>query len=148
MNFNPKCQGSKMDYDSLLELVKNRRSIRKFKTDPVSDEHIDKILEVARQAPSGLNSQPWEFIVITDPAMLDTLGWVYFRMGEYQKALVPLEQALDLAPEADIILYHMGMLLHKTGRLQEAREKLRKALAGEADFIGRQEAEKVLRSLT
>ena len=62
MNFNPKCQGSKMDYDSLLELVKNRRSIRKFKTDPVSDEHIDKILEVARQAPSGLNSQPWEFI--------------------------------------------------------------------------------------
>ncbi len=53
-----------MDYGSLLELVKNRRSIRKFKTDPVSDEHIDKILEVARQAPSGLNSQPWEFIVI------------------------------------------------------------------------------------
>jgi len=46
-----------MDYDSLLELVKNRRSIRKFRTDPVPDEHVDKIIEVARQAPSGYNTQ-------------------------------------------------------------------------------------------
>ena len=106
---------------------------------PDSQENLSEALTLAQ---NSLEGRP------QDPAMLDTLGWVYFRMGEYQKALVPLEQALDLAPEADIILYHMGMLLHKTGRLQEAREKLRKALAGEADFIGRQEAEKVLRSLT
>ncbi|MBI2860699.1 MAG: nitroreductase family protein [Chloroflexi bacterium] len=53
-----------MDYDSLLELVSTRRSIRKFKTDPIPDEYVDKIIEVARWAPSGANSQPWEFIVI------------------------------------------------------------------------------------
>ena len=53
-----------MNYESLLELVKKRRSIRKFKPDPIPDECVDKIIEVARWAPSGANSQPWEFIVI------------------------------------------------------------------------------------
>jgi nitroreductase len=53
-----------MDYESLLTLVKNRRSMRKFKPEPVSDEYVDKIIEVARWAPSGANSQPWQFIVV------------------------------------------------------------------------------------
>lgn len=53
-----------MDYESLLELVKQRRSCRRFKPEPVPDEYVDKIIEVARWAPSGANTQPWEFIVI------------------------------------------------------------------------------------
>ena len=53
-----------MDYESLLELVKKRRSIRKFKPEPIPDDYIEKIIEVARWAPSAANSQPWEFIVI------------------------------------------------------------------------------------
>lgn len=53
-----------MDYQSLLELVKRRRSIRRFKPEPIPDEYVDKIIEAARWAPSGANSQPWEFIVI------------------------------------------------------------------------------------
>ena len=55
-----------MDYDGLLELVRKRRSIRKFRPEPVPDEFISKIIEAARWAPSGANSQPWEFIVIKD----------------------------------------------------------------------------------
>lgn len=53
-----------MDYDSLLELVKKRRSIRRFKPDPIPDDSIDKIIDVARWAPSGFNMQPWEFVVV------------------------------------------------------------------------------------
>jgi len=53
-----------MDYNDLLDLLKKRRSIRKFKPDPVPDEYVDKIIEAARWAPSGANSQPWQFIVI------------------------------------------------------------------------------------
>lgn len=55
-----------MEYKNILELVKKRRSIRRFKTDPIPDDHIDKIIEVARHAPSVFNIQPWEFIVIKD----------------------------------------------------------------------------------
>lgn len=56
-----------MQIDEFLELARKRRSIRKFKPDPVPDEYIQKILEAARWAMSGANGQPWEFIVIKDP---------------------------------------------------------------------------------
>jgi 5,6-dimethylbenzimidazole synthase len=51
---------------NLLELAQRRRSVRAFKPRDVPDEYIEKILEVARWAPSGANNQPWEFIVIRD----------------------------------------------------------------------------------
>ena len=56
-----------MDYNSVLELVKNTRSIRRFKPDPVPDEYVEKVIEVARWAPSGFNQQPWDFIVVKKP---------------------------------------------------------------------------------
>jgi len=54
----------KMDYESFLELVKKRRSIRSFKADPIPDDYIEKIIDAARWAPSGFNLQPWEFVVV------------------------------------------------------------------------------------
>jgi nitroreductase len=62
-----------MDYDSLLKLVKQRRSIRQFKPDPIPDEFIDKIIEVARWAPSGFNTQPWEFVVVRNKDLKDKI---------------------------------------------------------------------------
>ena len=62
-----------MDYDNLLELVKKRRSIRRFKPQPLPDEYIDKIIEAARWAPSGSNSQPWEFIVVKKQEVKDKI---------------------------------------------------------------------------
>jgi 5,6-dimethylbenzimidazole synthase len=58
-----------MDYNSLLDLVKKRRSIRRFKPDPIPDEEIEKIIEVACWAPSGFNMQPWEFVIIKKPEL-------------------------------------------------------------------------------
>ncbi len=53
-------------YDILLDLVKKRRTIRQFRPDPVPDEYITRIIEVARWAPSAFHTQPWEFVVIKD----------------------------------------------------------------------------------
>ena len=53
-----------MSYDAFIELARQRRSIRKFKPDPVTDDEINKILEAASLAPSGFNCQLWEFIVV------------------------------------------------------------------------------------
>ena len=55
-----------MEYEGLLQLVKARRSCRRFKPDPIPDELVAKVLEVGRWAPSGANSQPWEFVVVKD----------------------------------------------------------------------------------
>jgi nitroreductase len=48
------------------EAIRIRRSIRKFKPDPISEEKIKLLLESARLAPSGTNTQPWRFIVVRD----------------------------------------------------------------------------------
>ncbi len=48
----------------MLDLIKKRRSIRKYTTETVSDADIRTILEAAMAAPSANNSQPWEFIVV------------------------------------------------------------------------------------
>lgn len=55
-----------LNIDEFLELAHARRSVRRYKPDPVKDEDIQKILECARWAMSGANGQPWEFIVVKD----------------------------------------------------------------------------------
>jgi len=57
-----------MNYEDFLELVKNRRSFRRFTSDPVPKEIVEKVLEAARHSPSAGNSQPWEFVVVQDVA--------------------------------------------------------------------------------
>jgi nitroreductase len=55
---------------SFLEFVKTRRSVRKFKPDPIPEEHVTQMLEAARQAPTAGNRQPWKFLIIRDPATI------------------------------------------------------------------------------
>lgn len=53
----------------VLEAIKGRRSIRKYKPDPVSDETLDTVLEAVRWAPSWANTQCWEVIVVRQAEM-------------------------------------------------------------------------------
>lgn len=55
------------EYETLLDLLRFRVSVRKLKPDPIPDEMIAMILEAGRWAMSGANGQPWDFIVIKDP---------------------------------------------------------------------------------
>jgi nitroreductase len=66
-----------MKYDEFLELLKYRRSIRKFKPDPIPDEYITQILDAAHYAMSGANSQPWQFIVVKDPEVKEKIFEAY-----------------------------------------------------------------------
>lgn len=49
-----------------LEMLKNRRSVRKFKQDAVPADLLEKMVDAGRLAPTARNVQPWEFLVITD----------------------------------------------------------------------------------
>ena len=53
-----------------LETMWKRRSIRKYKSDPIPDEDLNLILEAARRAPTGANRQNWRMIVVTDSDLL------------------------------------------------------------------------------
>ncbi len=60
--------------DAVVKVINDRRSIREFTEEPVSDQDLDIILEAARQAPSGENAQPWRFIVVKDEATRKKMG--------------------------------------------------------------------------
>jgi len=49
-----------------MELVRKRRSTRKYKPDPVPEQHLKAILEAARLAPSWSNRQCWRYVIVTD----------------------------------------------------------------------------------
>ncbi len=60
--------------NAVLEAILSRRSVREFTSSPVSDELIAAILEAGRWAPSGLNNQPWRFIVVKNRATLNEMS--------------------------------------------------------------------------
>ncbi|GAB4400694.1 MAG: nitroreductase family protein [Anaerolineales bacterium] len=62
--------------EATMKVIQDRRSIRSFTEEPVSEEHIQMILEAARQAPSGENAQPWRFIVVRDAETRKALGTI------------------------------------------------------------------------
>jgi nitroreductase len=57
-----------------IDLVRKRRSVRSYSSNPIPREIIDRCLEAARLAPSACNSQPWSFIVIDNPEIKNKLA--------------------------------------------------------------------------
>lgn len=60
--------------DSLLDLIRRRRTIRRFTDEDVTDEQIDALVELAMCAPTRLNRQPWHFVVIRDDDLKQSLA--------------------------------------------------------------------------
>jgi nitroreductase len=63
-----------IDVHKVIETILSRRSIRTYTEESVDDKDIITILEAARWAPSGLNNQPWKFIVIKDKVTMEELA--------------------------------------------------------------------------
>jgi nitroreductase len=56
--------------NEFIDMIYKRRSIRKFTDKPVNQETLEELLKAAMAAPTAMNAQPWEFIVVTDPEIL------------------------------------------------------------------------------
>jgi len=61
-------------FDEIFEIICNRRTVREFQKTPIPEEHIIKILDAARYAPTAGNVQPWKFVVIQEKVRLDSLN--------------------------------------------------------------------------
>ncbi len=57
-----------------LSLIEKRRSIRKYLRTPVETEKLEMLIEAALRAPSSMGTNPWEFVVVTDPSVLEKLS--------------------------------------------------------------------------
>lgn len=60
--------------DDIFEVIKSRRSVRKYLDRPVSKEIIDNLIEAAKWAPSGMNHQPWGFIIVKNKPLIKELS--------------------------------------------------------------------------
>lgn len=93
-------------------------------------------------------------MTITEPfsqskngALLDTRGWVMFKLGQFTQSLPVLEQAAEHAPDSKVIRYHLAMAQLKSGQREKARSNLESALKGTASFTGIEEARSTLATL-
>jgi len=78
--------------ESFWNVIKGRRSVRKFKSDPIPEEHLMKIIDAGRLAPTSGNQQPWKFIVVQDEKQIEKLKKECFSyMETYLKEQANLE---------------------------------------------------------
>jgi nitroreductase len=114
---------------SILDVIKERRSVRRYKDDPIPEDILLRVLDAARFSPSGKNLQPWKFILVQDgtikrrladacagqkfiaeaPVVVVACGFpdkCYSRMGNYMKSW-----AVDVA----IALEHLILQAREDG---------------------------------
>lgn len=88
------------------------------------------------------------FISSSNPLLLDTLAWVHFQQGNLTQAQTILERIMTFGDKLPgQIHYHYGAILLKMNRPDQARLALKKALANPAPYPGREEAEKLARTI-
>jgi Tfp pilus assembly protein PilF len=83
----------------------------------------------------------------SNPAFLDTHGWVQYKRGDFAAALPVLEQVADKVPESPVVRYHLAMAQLHAGQLGPARDNLERALKAGAKFDGAGEARATLDEL-
>ncbi len=102
------------------------------------NRELNTALDLARQAKERIGKLP---------AIMDTLGWVYYKKTLYDSAVTEFEACIEKEPENPIFHYHLGLALNKLGEYIKAETALNKALELQKDFTGSDEAKKVLNQL-
>ena len=89
----------------VIEAIKTRRSIRKYKPTPVAEKAIELVLEAARWAPSWANSQCWRFIVVRDSSIKDKLAETLVGVADRPNRA---SEAIKNAPLAIVACAELG----------------------------------------
>ena len=85
--------------------------MREFAERPVSSEHLDRILEAGRRAPSSQNWQPWDFVLVTDRAQLVELAKVWRGAGHVARSAATVAFIAQMPEDEhhrDLIQYDFG----------------------------------------
>jgi len=99
------------------------------------DKEIDTALGLAQKAKE---KQP------DNPAIMDTLGWIYYKKGLYDAAVRELEGCVGKIPENASVRYHLGLSYHESGKKDLAKKELEEALRINEKFEGADNARKIL----
>src|SRR3989440_8700248 len=86
-------------------------------------------------------------IAPTNPSVLDTLGWITYKQGDYKQAADLLGESIARSHDNEEIQFHIGIAEYMMGQPDAARAALEKAVASATDFEGKEEARRRLASL-
>jgi nitroreductase len=107
----------------LFEAIKNRRSIRRYKTDPVDDDKIEAILDAGRWAPSWANTQCWRFVVVRDAKIKEQLAATLMKVKLPDKEIPnPALNAMSIAPVVIVVCARIGIAGAKHGTSGDTTE--------------------------
>ena len=85
--------------------------------------------------------------LIENVVFLDTVGWVYYQIGNHAEALDILKRVVEKSPDEALFNYHFGMVLFENGDATAAKTYLSRSLANNGSFRGKGQAEALLRKL-
>ncbi len=101
---------------SLMDIIKTRRSVRKYEDTPVDDDKLNTVLDAVKWAPSWANTQCWEIIVIKDPAIKQKLQDCLPPKGQpASKAVVQAPVLLAVCGKLESSGYYKGQVTTKFG---------------------------------
>ena len=104
-----------MTLDAFEELARIRRSVRKFKTDPLGAGMLERLLDIAHWAPSGYNQQPTHFVAVTDDAIKPALCEACFNQPQVKQA----PATVIFVGDPDVVRHNLDKMIARERELDE-----------------------------
>ena len=101
--------------DNFMQIVKNRRSIRKYDTQEVPEDVVNNLLETLRWTPSWANTQCWEVIWVKDKELREKLMEASYKGNPANKAIVDAPVLLALCAKLNTSGFYKGEVTTKFG---------------------------------
>ena len=126
-----------------------REVLKRRSTDPIAANNLAWLLsegggnidEALKWAQVGKERAPG------DPAVIDTLGWIYMKKNNPLLAISEFRDATNKAPKNPLYVYHLGFAQYKAGDTRQAEISMRTALDQKTDFPGIEDARKILKEI-
>ncbi|MEK6749676.1 MAG: tetratricopeptide repeat protein [Pseudomonadota bacterium] len=136
---------ARSDYNKAIAIYED--ILKKSPGNDVAANNLAALLTDTKGDPPSLEralALTKRFEASQNPLYTDSAGWVYYKLGQYDRAIPLLRQAAKTAPTVAVLNYHLGMALYKKGDVAAAKIHLKKALDTKREFIGIQEAKEIL----
>jgi len=95
------------------DAIRARRNVRQFTSEPVPAEALDRILEAGRRSPSSKNTQPWDFVVVTDREQLTRLAQVWrfsLHVADSAATIALIAPVVEDRRLRDAVQYDLGQV--------------------------------------
>ena len=110
------------DFRAALKLSPNQPDVLNFLGYSLVEQR-EKLPEALQMIKMAVSEKPKSGYII------DSLGWIYYRLAKYQEAVGPLERAVELLPVDPIVNDHLGDVYWKVGRQREAKFQWKRSLS-------------------